>query len=590
MSILAMALTLVGGLALFMYGMERSSEGIQRAAGERLQSVLNMMTKNSIMGVLTGTLVTIAVQSSSATTVMLITFVNAGLLSLTQAIGVIMGANIGTTLTGWIIAAVGIAKFSITSLAVPLFGIGFLMSLSKRKSDEFKSYGRAIMGLAFIFLGLDFIQSAIPTPSANALLFIRNFSSLGYVSVLLAVLIGTAFTILVHASSATLAIVITMASQGIIDFNIAAALTLGANIGTTIDAFLASVSAGASTNAKRAAWAHILFNVLGTVWVVILFRPFLALVDWIVPGPIQPASIGIHIAMLHTVFNTVNTILLLPFVRQYAAFLERIIKEKPGEAELRALYLPKTLMATPELSLIRARKEIADMANLARTMFDRCRSLFTGELAKNSKAGANNSNSNTANIDLDAEIEWFIAKENYADSMHEGLTKYLLSITGMDLSERTRERVNIKLRIVSELENMTDECLSIAFMIKKKHDKKLEFDPESVKALDPFGELVDEFLDFVAERLNVGITQEELKIASEMEDRIDDYKRRLKKLARQRLDRGANVRAELLYIDLIRHVEKIGDCAYAIAEELRNLIPDSPSRDQTYRDQDTKTQ
>ena len=187
MSILAMALTLVGGLALFMYGMERSSEGIQRAAGERLQSVLNMMTKNSIMGVLTGTLVTIAVQSSSATTVMLITFVNAGLLSLTQAIGVIMGANIGTTLTGWIIAAVGIAKFSITSLAVPLFGIGFLMSLSKRKSDEFKSYGRAIMGLAFIFLGLDFIQSAIPTPSANALLFIRNFSSLGYVSILLAV-------------------------------------------------------------------------------------------------------------------------------------------------------------------------------------------------------------------------------------------------------------------------------------------------------------------------------------------------------------------------------------------------------------------
>jgi phosphate:Na+ symporter len=591
MSILAMALTLVGGLALFMYGMERSSEGIQRAAGERLQSVLNMMTKNSIMGVLTGTLVTIAVQSSSATTVMLITFVNAGLLSLTQAIGVIMGANIGTTLTGWIIAAVGIAKFSITSLAVPLFGIGFLMSLSKRKSDEFRSYGRAIMGLAFIFLGLDFIQSAIPTPSANALLFIRNFSSLGYVSVLLAVLIGTAFTILVHASSATLAIVITMASQGIIDFNIAAALTLGANIGTTIDAFLASVSAGASTNAKRAAWAHILFNVFGTAWVVILFRPFIDFVDWVVPGPIEPRSIGVHIAMLHTLFNTLNTLLLLPFVRQYAAFLERIIKEKPGEAELRTLYLPKTLMATPELSLIRARKEIADMATLARSMFDRSRSLFAREInddSNDSKANANAAN--TANIDLDAEIEWFIAKENYADSMHEGLTKYLLSITGMDLSERTRERVNIKLRIVSELENMTDECLSIAFMIKKKHNKKLQFDSESVKALDPFGELVDEFLDFVAERLNVGITQEELKIASEMEDRIDDYKRRLKKLARQRLDRGANVRAELLYIDLIRHVEKIGDCAYAIAEELRNLIPDSTSRDQTYRDQDTKAQ
>lgn len=583
-----MALTLIGGLALFMYGMERSSESIQRAAGERLQSTLNMMTKNSIVGVLTGAIVTILVQSSSATTVMLITFVNAGLLSLTQAIGVIMGANIGTTLTGWIIAAVGIAKFSIISLAVPLFGIGFFMSIAKRKSDSFRSYGNAIMGLAFIFLGLDFIERAIPTPSASALLFLQNFSKLGYGAILISVLVGTVFTMLVNASSATLAIVIAMASQGIIDFNIAAALTLGANIGTTLDAFLASISTGTNTNARRAAWAHILFNVLGTVWVVILFKPFISLVDWVVPSPIEPKSIGVHIAMLHTLFNTLNTLLLLPFVRQYASFLERIIKEKPGEAELRTFYLPKTLMATPELSLIRARKEISEMVVLARTMFDRSRSLFTEKLTNESKASPDTAN--TTSIDMDAEIEWFIAKENYADSMHEGLTKYLLSITSMDLSERTRERVNIKLRIVSELENMTDECLSIAFIIKKKHDKKLEFDPESVAALDPFGELVDEFLDFIAERLNVGINQEELKIASEMEDRIDDYKRRLKKTARYRLDRGADVRAELLYIDLIRHIEKIGDCAYAIAEELRNLIPEPKSSYQSYRDQETKVQ
>lgn len=583
-----MALTLIGGLALFMYGMERSSESIQRAAGERLQSTLNMMTKNSIVGVLTGAIVTILVQSSSATTVMLITFVNAGLLSLTQAIGVIMGANIGTTLTGWIIAAVGIAKFSIISLAVPLFGIGFFMSIAKRKSDSFRSYGNAIMGLAFIFLGLDFIERAIPTPSASALLFLQNFSKLGYGAILISVLVGTVFTMLVNASSATLAIVIAMASQGIIDFNIAAALTLGANIGTTLDAFLASISTGTNTNARRAAWAHILFNVLGTVWVVILFKPFISLVDWVVPSPIEPKSIGVHIAMLHTLFNTLNTLLLLPFVRQYASFLERIIKEKPGEAELRTFYLPKTLMATPELSLIRARKEISEMVTLARTMFDRSRSLFTEKLTNESKASPDTAN--TTSIDMDAEIEWFIAKENYADSMHEGLTKYLLSITSMDLSERTRERVNIKLRIVSELENMTDECLSIAFIIKKKHDKKLEFDPESVAALDPFGELVDEFLDFIAERLNVGINQEELKIASEMEDRIDDYKRRLKKTARYRLDRGADVRAELLYIDLIRHIEKIGDCAYAIAEELRNLIPEPKSSYQSYRDQETKVQ
>jgi len=272
--------------------------------------------------------------------------------------------------------------------------------------------------------------------------------------------------------------------------------------------------------------------------VIIIFKPFIAFVDWVVPGPIEPATIGIHIAMLHTLFNAANTILLLPFVHQYAAFLEKIIKEKPGEAELHALYVPKTLMATPELSLVTARKEIGDMASLARSMFDRIRTTF-----KNSN---NNEKPYAApDIDLDALMEWFTAKENYADSMHEGLTKYLLAITSMDLSDRTRERVNSMLRIVSELENMTDECLSIAFQIQKKYKKHLEFAPDAVAALAPFGELVDSFLKFVAERLNVGLTEEELAIASEMEEKIDDNKKRLKKLARKRLDRGADVQAEI---------------------------------------------
>jgi len=287
------------------------------------------------------------------------------ILALTQGIGVIMGANIGTTLTGWIIAGIGVAKFSIAALAVPIFGAGFFMSLAKKRSDAFRSYGSALMGLSLIFLGLGFIADAIPNPSPDILLFLKKFSDLGYIAIILAVIAGTVFTVLINASSATLAVVIAMASQGIIDFNIAAALTLGANIGTTFDAFLASIASGASANAKRAAWAHIFFNILGTVWVVILFKPFIALVDWAVPGPIAAQSIGIHIAMLHTLFNGVNTLVLLPFVRQYAALLERIIKEKPEEAEMHATYLPMSLMATPELSLIHARKEIGGMAAIS---------------------------------------------------------------------------------------------------------------------------------------------------------------------------------------------------------------------------------
>ena len=421
MAILTMFLELAGGLALFMYGMERTSDGIQRAAGERLQKTLNFMTRNSVMAVLTGTVVTVAVQSSSATTVMLITFVNAGLLSLTQGIGVIMGANIGTTLTGWIIAGIGVAKFSIAALAVPIFGLGFFMSITKRRSDAFKSYGNALMGLALIFLGLGFIGEAIPQPSEEILLFLSNFQNMGFVAVILAVLAGTVFTILINASSATLAIVIAMASQGIINFEIAAALTLGANIGTTFDAFLASIAKGASANAKRAAWAHILFNVLGTVWVVILFKPFIALVGWAVPGELGPQNVGAHIAMLHTLFNTANTLVLLPFVNKYAALLERLVPEKPGEAELRAIYLPRTVMATPELSLVQARKEIGDMAAIAKAMFARVRADFAAEPE-----------------DFEEEIAWFTAKENYVDGMHEELTRFLIAITTGDLTERTR--------------------------------------------------------------------------------------------------------------------------------------------------------
>ncbi|HWR12543.1 MAG TPA: Na/Pi cotransporter family protein [Rectinemataceae bacterium] len=554
MEIVTMFLELLGGLALFMYGMDRTSDGIQRAAGEKLQSTLNFMTKNRLMAVLTGTLVTVAVQSSSATTVMLITFVNAGLLSLTQGIGVIMGANIGTTLTGWIIAAVGIAKFSIASLAVPIFGAGFFMSIMKKRSDAFRSYGSALTGLALIFLGLGFIADAIPEPSREILLFLQNFSDMGFIAIILAVLAGMVFTILINASSATLAIVIAMASQGIIDFNIAAAITLGANIGTTFDAFLASISTGASANAKRAAWAHILFNVLGTIWVIIVFNPFMAFVDWVVPGPITTQSMGIHIAMLHTLFNTVNTIILLPFINQYAALLNRLIKEKPEEAEMRAIYLPTTLKATPELSLIHARKEIADMAAISQAMFARVRKNIVAEAA-----------------DFDAEIAWFTAKENYLDMMHEELSKFLIAITRNDLSEKTRNRVGMKLRIIAELENMSDECLSIAFLLKKKRNKHLGFEPESLGALRPFADMVDEFLGFVAARLHTGMTEIELGMASEMEDKIDAFKKHLKKHARKRLDAGADVKAELLYIDLIRHVEKMGDCAYAISEELRHF-------------------
>ncbi|HQL33542.1 MAG TPA: Na/Pi symporter, partial [Treponemataceae bacterium] len=282
-SIIVIVFKLLGALGLFMFGMELSSTGIQRAAGDRLQGTVNFMTRNRFVAVFTGVLVTVVIQSSSATTVMVVSFVNAGLLNLVQAIGVIMGANIGTTLTGWIIAAVGVQKFSIAAIAVPLFGLGFFMSLMKQKGDTVVSYGEGLMGFAMIFLGLEYLAKAIPDPSPDALLFLKNFADKGWFAILVCVLVGTVFTMLINASSATIAIVIGLSAKGILSFEMAAAITLGANIGTTFDSFL--VSLGTNTNAKRAAWAHILFNVIGTVWVVVVLRPFITLVDWITPGP-----------------------------------------------------------------------------------------------------------------------------------------------------------------------------------------------------------------------------------------------------------------------------------------------------------------
>jgi len=551
--IFLIALELAGALALFMYGMQLTSDGIQRAAGDRLQKTVNFMTRNRFFATITGVLVTILIQSSSATTVMVVTFVNAGLLSLVQSIGVIMGANIGTTLTGWIIAAVGIKKYSIIALAVPIFGLGFFMSLMKKKGDAWRSYGEALMGFALIFLGLEFLAKAIPDPSGEALLFLQGFADKGWIAILVCVLVGAVFTMLINASSATIAIVIGMAAKGIITFEMAAAITLGANIGTTFDSFL--VSLGGNTNAKRAAWAHIMFNIVGTVWVVAVFRPFLAFVDWITPGEINAATAGVHIAMLHTMFNTANTIVLFPFTRQYAALVTRLIKAKPDEAGARRIISYQApLMATPELNLVSARKEISDMAGIARAMFARYRVAVTNPPA-----------------DMEAEVDWFRREETFADQMQEELTTFLLETTRHDPSEKTQENIHRLLRVVDELENITDCCMNLIYLVERHGRKKLVLHEGEMAALEPFLVIAEDFLRFVEGNATSRIDDEQLKLASDMEDRIDAFRNELRKKSRKRLSAGAEVKAELLFMDMIRHIEKMGDHSFSIAEALREM-------------------
>jgi phosphate:Na+ symporter len=372
-----MTFGIVGSLGLFLYGMKVMSDGIQQAAGERMQRILALKTGNRIAGVLTGFGVTAIIQSSSATTVMVVAFVNAGLLTLTQAIGVIMGANIGTTVTAWIVSLIGFS-LNISALAIPAIGMGFIMSVLKWKH---KDLGMVILGFGLLFLGLSFLTKSMPSFSADQLIGIAKVSNLGFTSTLLGVVIGLGITLLTHSSSASTAIMLTMAFQGLISPQFAASMILGANIGTTIDAALAAI--GTKTAAQRAALVHILFNVIGTVWALIFFHPLLELVDFVTPGPIDwittgqngQASITIHLAMLHTVFNLINALLFLPFVNQFARLVSWLIKDKSGSRDEKLLghykleYKSSMLQNTPELNILRAEKEIRDMAALSSSMY-----------------------------------------------------------------------------------------------------------------------------------------------------------------------------------------------------------------------------
>ncbi len=549
MNIAILIIELAGSLGLFLYGMKILSEGIQRAAGDSLKRTLNLMTGNTFKALLTGLVVTGIIQSSSATTVMVVSFVNAGLLTVVQAAGVIFGANIGTTVTAWIVSIIGF-NFKISALALPMVGLGFIAMVSARRKSRVRDYGEAALGFGLLFLGLDFLSHAIPAPSADVMRFLADVSNMGLASILIAVAAGTIFTIIVHSSSASTAIVITLAVEGVIGFEMAAGLVLGCNIGTTIDAFLASL--GARANARRAAWIHILFNVLGTVWAVILFKPFLSLVNLLAGG----ATVAQHIAMVHTTFNVINAILFAPFARQLSDFVSRFIKEGPGESELhqKLEYVAAPLMSSPELNLMRAQKEISDMAGLCGRMFSRWR-----EMLKERPA------------DLSDEVARFKNLEEYADQMRDELSRFLLECAGHEMSADRQRDIGVLLRMVVDLEDITDDCFSLALLLEKADSKKLKLDKNEIDSLGPYTLLVENALRFIKDNINRKISADQLAVASDLENSIDDFRSALKKKSRKRLQTGADVKVELLFMDMVRHIEKIGDHAYSVAHSLREL-------------------
>ena len=542
-------LKLMGSLALFLYGMKIMSEGLQKFAGDKLRRILTAMTTNRVTGVLTGVLITALIQSSSATTVMVVSFVNAGLLTLAQSIGVIMGANIGTTVTAWIISALGF-KVDIAAFALPLLTVGVIM-LFMQKSKH-KSIGEFIMGFCFLFMGLSYLKANAPDLQANPemLAFVQNYADMGFASILLFVLIGTVLTMIVQASAATMAITLIMCANGWISFELGAALVLGENIGTTITANLAAITG--NTQSRRAALAHLVFNVFGVIWVLCLFGPFTNMVTWIVENWIgvtdngDGSFVSFQLSAFHTCFNICNVLILIWFVKFIEKTVCKILPVKENDEDTRLRYITGGLLSTAELSVLEAQKEIALYAQRTRKMFG-----FVQELLHTKKGDEFNK--------LYSRIEKY---ESISDNMEIEIANYLNKVSEGRLSSESKTRIQSMLREVTEIESIGDSCYNLARTLNRKRQNSQEdFTEKQYEHISNMMNLVDGAL----EEMDKIITHRpshhvDVNKSYNIENEINNYRNQLKS---QNINDVNNqiygYQLGVYYMDVIAECEKLGD-------------------------------
>ncbi|MDD6892604.1 MAG: Na/Pi cotransporter family protein [Bacteroidales bacterium] len=546
-------LKLLGSLALFLYGMKIMSEGLQKFAGDRLRSILTAMTTNRVTGVLTGVLITALIQSSSATTVMVVSFVNAGLLTLSQSIGVIMGANIGTTVTAWIISALGF-KVSVSAFSLPLLAIGIPLLFSQKSNR--KSVGEFVFGFSFLFMGLDMLKGNAPDLGANPdmLAFVQNYTDMGFLSVLLFVLIGTVLTMIVQASAATMAITLIMCANGWISFELGAALVLGENIGTTITANLAALTA--NTPARRAALAHMMFNVFGVLWVLIAFKPFLLCVNWIVDDlmavdPDPTVSVPFKLSAFHSCFNVCNVLLLIWFVPIIEKAVCRIIPQKEADEEYRLQFISGGLLSTAELSILQARKEINLFAERIQRMFRMVPELLHTE------------NENDFNK-LFSRIEKY---ENISDNMELEIANYLTLVSEGRLSSESKVQIQEMLREVTEIESIGDSCYNLARTINRKRRGTEDFTPAQYNHIEEMFRLTDNALTQMIKLVKDTHHLVDVNKSFNIENEINNYRSQLKN---QNLidvnEKNYDYQMGVHYMDIIGECEKLGDYVVNVVE------------------------
>jgi phosphate:Na+ symporter len=559
--VISSVLVLLGSLGIFLFGMKLMSDSLQKAAGHKMRTILAGLTSSRIKGIFTGFLVTSVIQSSSATTVMIVSFVNAGLLTLVGAVGVIMGANIGTTVTAWLIALLGF-KFSISKIALIITGITFFLLFSK--NNRRRSIGELIIGFTILFLGLELLKSAVPDINSNPQIvqFLSAYTDMGYVSILLFVLIGTILTVIIQSSSATMALTLVMCYNGWIGLPIAAAMVLGENIGTTITANFAALMA--NIEAKRAARSHFIFNIIGVIWILLLFHPVLNLISDLMvkitgydPRIQQNAKevLPATLALFHSMFNIVNSSLLVWFTPQIAKLVTWMVPGKKGEQEdvFKLTYIDKSLFATSEISLMQTQKELTEFSKRIIRMFGFINSLIFEQ----------NSQKNYDNL-----INRIVKYEEITDKMEEEIATYLSYIAEGQLSHQSATEVRSIMNIIDDLESAADVMYSMSKVVEDKNAMKQELSKQHLADLATIRDLVEKALTVMDANLQNWEKADFVK-SFEIEQATNKCRNELKNKHLEELQNKVyEFKVGTFYIQLFTLYEKTGDYIFNVSEAI----------------------
>ncbi|HJN64238.1 MAG TPA: Na/Pi cotransporter family protein [Flavobacteriales bacterium] len=553
-------LQLIGALGFFIFGMKIMSDGIQKVAGSKMRSILSKMTSNRFLGITTGFLITALLQSSSATTVMIVSFVNAGLLSLVESIGVIMGANIGTTITAWLIAILGF-KVKISSIALPIIAIGFPMMFASKAN--IRSWAEVFIGFALLFMGLDELKNSVPDLKQNPefLSFLANYADMGYLSTIIFIGVGTILTLVVQSSSAAMALTLVMCYEGYIPFELAAAMVLGENIGTTITANLAAMVG--NVHAKRSARAHFIFNIFGVIWMIIALPFFVETIDnyMVLNMQLSPlniigesVAIPIGLSIFHTTFNIINVLLMVGFIPLISSI---VIKMQPSKGELdeefHLEHIGTGLMSTTELSIVEANKEVVKFGERVQKLFSFMPALLE---ETNSKK-------------IQDKLSRIKKYEDITDRMEVEIADYLAKASQGELSDSASIKVRSMISIINDMERIGDICYQMSIEISRKKEQNVNFLPEMKIQLDDMIGAVNDTLNIMQKNLKTNYSQVTIDKADRLEITVNTMRNKIRKNYLQRVEKGeVKIQAGMIYINLIHSLEKIGDHVFNITEAI----------------------